>query len=636
MATKKKSVDRRVRKDVETKLRHVDSVLRAVHGTPDLGNVSDPVEELLFLTLAQRTRIETAVAVFKALRARYPRLVEILSASDEEMKDVVSRGGRGTLRLRAVKEILRAIMDREGTLLLESLRSKNEAEVFEYLTSLPWVGEKTARCVMLYSLGINTFPADVNAIRILRRTRLLDPLTGSLEGVEHRRAQALVAGMIPPDIAGTLHVNMVVHGQKICRERNPKCRGCKIRKFCGFWRDRQLQVACERDLTMVDMFCGVGGISLGFHEEGFRVLMAVDSDPAIVSIYRLNHPWMEEKNVLCSDVRSLTRERVKRVINRSKVDVLVAGVPCQGFSRVGYRTKPELARDMKYTPEKDPRNFLFKEVVRLARIMSPTFILLENVPDMKAANITHYGLDASVIQLLDRRLRKLSYNSTTVLVNAADVGLPQQRTRLFFVASKRNLPNDLAARLVTIAREMGRPQRPSLRTAIEDLPVPPARAGKFEIPEDMMPLAVGGQGTIKLVFNHVARIHNEDDLKIIRALAPGEKYSWLVRRTPEVVADRKHKTYSTENFHDKFFRLSWETPSRTIVSHLHKDGNGFIHPEQNRAITVREAARIQGFPDDFIFSEARRAQFIGVGNAVPPPLAQVFARLFRDLCQEEG
>ena len=164
-----------------------------------------------------------------------------------------------------------------------------------------------------------------------------------------------------------------------------------------------------------------------------------------------------------------------------------------------------------------------------------------------------------------------------------------------------------------------------LKQAIADLPRVRPDSGEFVVSE------VSDNGRIRLIFNHVARYHNEDDLRIIRALRQGEKYATLVERRPDVLQGRTHKTYSTENFPDKYFRLSGDSPSRTIVAHLSKDGNGFIHPEQDRALTVREAARIQTFPDDFIFIESRSTQFVGIGNAVPPALARVFARFFRTL-----
>ena len=624
-----KSGNRRVasRKDkqsVKETICYIDQILNAVHGTPDLGNVSDPLEELIFLTITQRTHIGTAVSIFRNLRNRFPDLKDMLNAEDSELANILSIGGRGNLRLRAIRELLSSVLQEEGRLSLECLKAKSEEEVLQYLTSLPWVGEKIARCVMLYSLGFNTFPADSNAIRILRRTRVLESLIGSLDGIEHRKVQTLIVEYIPAKIARTLHINMVIHGQEICRERNPKCVICQIKKFCGYWRKQQVSEPGKLPLAMVDLFCGIGGISLGFHNEGFQILLAIDNDPSTVQIFKLNHPWINDSRILCKDVRYLDRRKIRQIIGNQKVDVLVAGVPCQGYSKVGYRTKPELAECLKYKPENDPRNFLFKQVIRIANIISPNFILLENVPDMNSANVTHYGGDARVIELLERRLGKLGYRTTTVLLDASDFGVPQNRKRLFFVASKNNLPDDLETQLRNLADMMYPEANVKLSGVLTDLPPVDPSGGDFVVP-------INHGQTSGLLYNHMARFHNDDDLMIICDLRQGESYTTLAARKPEVLEGRTHKTYSTDNFHDKFYRLKSDAPCRTIVAHLAKDGNSFIHPEQDRSLTVREAAGIQGFPEDFFFTESRSTQFTGIGNAVPPPLASVFARFFKQM-----
>lgn len=140
----------------------------------------------------------------------------------------------------------------------------------------------------------------------------------------------------------------------------------------------------------------------------------------------------------------------------------------------------------------------------------------------------------------------------------------------------------------------------------------------------------------KILYNQNSRYHNVDDMKIIRKLKQGENYMYLLNRAPEVVEGRKRKTYKTTNFPDKFYRLSWNSPSRTVVSHLSNDGNSFIHPKQNRSLTVREAARIQSFPDDYIFMGGRTSQLIQVGNAVPSLLAYVISGYIMSLLKEKG
>lgn len=625
---------------IREKLFTVDKILRECYGTPDLGNVSDPLEELLFLTITQRTGIQTAIKIYRNMKEHFPCLRDILNAQDSSLRELLSSGGRGNLRTRAVKEILGDVLEKVGKLSLEELRNMDFDKAFEFLLSLPWVGEKTARCVMLYSLGFGTFPADSNVIRILKRTAVLEPIIGDLHDIEHRRAQNLIAPAIPDEIARTLHVNMVVHGQEVCRERNPECEKCEIRKFCGFYRANQARDARRQSPTIVDLFCGAGGISLGFHIEGYKTLMAVDNYSPAIKTYRLNHPWVEEKRTICSDIQKLSDEEILALVGNEKVDVLVAGVPCQGYSRVGYRTKPGLSKEIDYNPEKDPRNLLFGEVMRVAQIIKPSFIVIENVPDMKSAQVSHRDLNGSVVSLLKNRLRRHGYNSEVISLDASKFGVPQKRRRLFFVAGKKHLPDDLKGELSRVAKDMGLGDSiPTLADAICDLPLVKAGESERIVSWGREQGSKNGfydsfvRTNTRILYDHIARAHNADDMKIIKALKQGEDYATLLKRNPEVVMGRKHKTYNTDNFHDKFFRLRWDAPSRTIVSHLAKDGNSFIHPDQKRSLTVREAARIQSFPDDFIFWGSRTAQFIQIGNAVPPLLARIFARFFRQILE---
>lgn len=631
----------------------VRHILDVVHGTPDFGNLPDPLDELIFISISQRTKIKTAKQVFDALKARFPNWEEVMVAPDEDLTEIVSIGGRGNLRVRAIREILQAVIERTGALSLEFLRELSQEEALDFLTALPWVGEKTARCVLMYSLRHGTFPADVHGIRIFTRTGLLASLIGTLEGLEHRKAQQVIAPLIPPDIAYMLHMNMVAHGQEVCRERNPRCHQCEIRRFCQKYRMDQVRQAEQRRRTLVDLFGGAGGLSLGFVEEGFKVLLAVDNDSAAIRTYRLNHTIVPVTSVLEQDITLLSDEEIRRLVTE-EVDVLVAGVPCQGFSRVGYRTKPDLMQEKSYNPESDVKNRLFLEVVRIARILRPRIILLENVPDMGKAKVKEGKTVAGVIRLLSQRLQP-DYVTTTVLLDASLYGVPQSRKRLFFMAFKgtalpgvqealrRNGDEWAKKALEPIRDELwGNIRLPLfLAECIDDLP--PLVQGEGE-QITAMPGGTEGNGNFytnfvrgqgKLLYNHQARPHNKDDMKIIQALEEGENYVRLLRRRPDVIEGRTHKVYSRKNFPDKFYRMRADEPARTIPAHLARDGNSFILPSQDRSLTVREAARLQSFPDDWIFTGSRYAQFTQVGNAVPPLLALIIARFFKELLEEK-
>jgi DNA (cytosine-5)-methyltransferase 1 len=354
----------------------------------------------------------------------------------------------------------------------------------------------------------------------------------------------------------------------------------------------------------------------------------------------LNHPMVSTASVWEGDITRLSDREIKDMVSEERVDVLAAGVPCQGFSRVGYRTKPALMEEKKYRPEDDARNRLFLEVIRVADILQPRIILLENVPDMGKARVKEGEIVAEVIHLLDQRLP--DYVSTTIPLDASRYGVPQRRRRLFFLAFRRASLPEVEEVLKRIRDEIwGNASPPLLTESIDDLP--PLAQGEGE-QIAAMPDGMGDRGNFyanfvrgrgKVLYNHQARPHNEDDMKIIRALDEGENYVSLVSRQPDVIEGRTHKVYSLDNFPDKFYRMRAGEPTRTIPAHLARDGNSFILPSQDRSLTVREAARLQSFPDDWIFTGSRYAQFTQVGNAVPPLLALIIARFFKELLEEE-
>jgi len=632
---------------VRATLCRVDEILRAAYGTPDLGNKVDPLDELLFLLIAQRTRIDLARKVYEDFRREFYPWKKVLRPENRAgLRRALSKGGRGNLRMRAVRELLSEISRRTGSMSLDFLRQYTMEDARKFLLSLPWVGEKTAYCVLLYSLGHPIFPVDSNIIRILRRTQVLSPVGVTVNRIDHRVAQKRVLPWVPAGLAYTLHVNMVVHGRTICVPGNPRCGVCPIRLWCSYYRHREYR-SLSGNLTMIDLFSGAGGISYGFARAGIRPVLAVDRHVPSCETYRLNVPWIDPHRVVNADVTSMKKREILELLGKNNVDFLVAGVPCQGFSRVGLKSKPALRKQK--PPEKEPINKLFMEVIRWAKLARPTIVLLENVPDMGRSEVFFEDRNVRVREHLDKHFRSMGYRTGAVYFNAADFGVPQVRKRLFFVAVRKKgldaavvdkiLALDTCRGNVTSGRYL------SFSDALRGLPALEAGAGAAvsAVTKDYLtersrgnPYAAFVYDSPFAVFNNSARQHNEDDMRIVSALHGGETYKSLLSRRPDVVANRRMKTYSATSFHDKFFRLHPGRPSRTIVSHLAKDGNSFIHPAENRSITVREAARAQGFPDSFVFEGARGAQYMQVGNSVPPLVAYAIGAYWRGLLKGRG
>lgn len=626
----------------------VNEIMEKIYKTPDLGNKVDPLEELLYLVITQRTRIELARKIFEEFRKKfYPWEKVLVPANQDNLKQILFRGGRGNLRYKAVTEIITEVKKRVGKITLEFLREYSLEEAKEFLLSLPWTGKKTAYCILMYSLGHPVFPVDSNIMRIFKRTNILGPADVLLEGADHRTAQKRVAPFIPGDITYHLHVNLVMHGRKLCFERNPRCNICPIQLFCEFYRDSQYKESLNFRLTMVDLFSGAGGISYGFVKAGIKPIIAVDNYNPACKTYSLNIPWIDRKKVINGDITGIKNEEIKKLTAHKRVDIIVAGVPCQGFSKVGLKSKPSLRKER--PPEKEQVNKLFMEVVRWTETLKPSIILLENVPDMGSSKIFFEDSSVGVKELLEKNFARLGYSTATVYLNIANFGIPQVRKRLFFIASRgKIMPVKFEEELLKFWNEMnkvtGKENFLPLKIAFQGIPVlNPGEGEDAILPSDNYPdnhdLKTRYEKFVynnpRVIFNHVVRNHNADDMLIISSLERGETYKKLVERNPEVIMQRKRKIYSITNFHDKFYRLNPEKPCRTIVSHLSKDGNSFIHPFENRSITVREAARVQSFPDSFIFTGSRTAQFIQVGNAVPPLLAHIIGLFFAKLLKKE-
>lgn len=363
-------------------------------------------------------------------------------------------------------------------------------------------------------------------------------------------------------------------------------------------------------LSFIELFSGAGGFSASL-DSLFSPITAIDNDSRAREVYTRNHTNV---NFFQEDV---TKIRDFRTIIKGTPDILLAGPPCQGFSFVGMKTKKKLSLLKDYNSTTDPKNRLPLEIPRATSKLRPSLIIMENVPAMKNQMISQDGNLLKVTDLLKEQLEEQGYFvSEPFILNSYDIGIAQRRKRTFVVASietQINL-NDIN-KIQRKAKEQC--ECKNLDQTILDLASIPASTRKNRI-DPSFP-------------DHVTRLPNDDDLKIIRNLRQGENYASLIDRMPEVLEGRKHKVYKTSSFKDKFYRLSWEQPSRTIVAHLQKDGNSFIHPSQNRSISVREAARIQTFPDYFSFNIPMSPAYRLVGNAVPPQmgkfLVEIFARM---------
>lgn len=380
--------------------------------------------------------------------------------------------------------------------------------------------------------------------------------------------------------------------------------------------------------NVIDLFGAPGGLALGFHMTGrYNILACVDSDEVALNTYFENFP---KTKIIADRVENVT---VKKLLGaagakRDEIDLMMGGPPCPGFSIVGRVKIASLVRTGKWNNVNndhprfidDPRNILYREFVRLVRGLEPKFFVMENVFGM----LSHNG--GGTVKQIVKDFNRIGYRTDWRILNAVNYGVPQRRKRIFFIGNRLGLPNPFPAHTHHLFGEGPNDKKlggaVTVWDALGDLPRIHQGEGREPDRYGRKPFSRyqrWARRHSKYVFNHIARGHSKRDLKLFLHMGEGMKWKDLPSRL------RRMYGYRDDVFQDKMKRLLRNRPSWTVTAHLAKDGYMYIHPTQDRSITVREAARLQSFPDTFVFRGARSSQFHQVGNAVPPLLARAVA-----------
>ena len=333
---------------------------------------------------------------------------------------------------------------------------------------------------------------------------------------------------------------------------------------------------------IVDLFSGAGGLELGFEQAGYEVVFSTDFDEYCEKVHLKNRPNIP---FLRTDIYDLDENTLRKYVP-GEIDVLVGGPPCQGFSTIGKR----ISSDPNKRHQADPRNNLFREYIRILKCLQPKFFLMENVEGLLTRD------KGTIFEEIKKTFAETGYEFNYVILNAADYGVPQIRNRVFFYGNRMGVR--MSPPLATFS-ENGANSWKTVGEAIGDL----ASKG----PEDAL--------------NHVPLKHGEINIRRYQLIPEGG-------RLPE--QDLPPELYR-KNFGNTFKRLHRNKPSLTMVP----GHNAFpIHPWLDRSLTVREAARIQTFPDDYEFVGPRDKQCMQVGNAVPPVLAKAWAEQIKKELEE--
>ena len=346
---------------------------------------------------------------------------------------------------------------------------------------------------------------------------------------------------------------------------------------------------------VLDLFSGAGGLSRGFYDAGYEVVLGVDFDKAALKTFKANHGQEEAMHLDLFD-----HDNIDVIIDflknrKIKLDVLVGGPPCQGFSVAG-------PRDMN-----DKRNTLYTAMVELADRVKPQVVVLENVPGMVQTN---GGIGAKRVV---EDFAKIGYNMVAKLLYGPDYGLPQIRKRVFFVGLKDNTKEFIFPE-ATVDKE----HYITCEQAIGDLPSLQTADGEIIYGETIQNYEIPAQNE----YQKKMRAHSKNIQNHIGSI-PIEKTKYMISLVPE---GKNYKALPEQyrgmyKYHEALTRYHSKKPSRTINT----GHRSHFHYKWNRIPTVRESARLQSFPDDFIFYGNKSEQYRQVGNAVPPMLGQVVA-----------
>jgi DNA (cytosine-5)-methyltransferase 1 len=422
-------------------------------------------------------------------------------------------------------------------------------------------------------------------------------------------------------------------------------------------------VHAREKLTTVDLFAGAGGMSEGFKQAGFQTLFANDHEKPALATFRRNHGTAETSS---DDIETLDARAIRERLGLAEgdLDVLIGGPPCQGFSTYGKRN------------EEDARNQLYMHFIRFLAEFKPKAYVIENVTGLLSMSEGH------VVKDISSRLRHLGYGCSVWTLDAREHGVPQRRKRVFITGAANGgelqLPapsHALTAGTISAGDLFGEalPRPLTIHDAISDLPArtlkprqthdaleygslpetpyqETMRAGAVELTHHSSKQMLGIR-RLRLALMHpgdygtrieerlassglsddvILKMLGGDDLRDMNECRKQDREKEILLR--EMLSSGNTSLEAIQSFMDsqgfanKYRRLKWDEPSHTLVAHMARDCSDFVHPKIDRFISVREAARLQSFPDTYYFQDSQFCQLRQIGNAVPPALARAVAR----------
>jgi hypothetical protein len=346
--------------------------------------------------------------------------------------------------------------------------------------------------------------------------------------------------------------------------------------------------------NVLDLFCGAGGLSLGFKMAGFNISGGIDFDENAIKTHKKNFPKCTD---ICGDIKSLEKDEIKYLF--PSVDVIIGGPPCQGFS---------MANKWQTEEEKKEKNMLFYEYMRFVSILKPKIFVIENVRQILTSNNEYAKKEITKIS------KKLGYNIYYDVLDASEYGVPQKRIRTFIIGIENKI------KIGFNFKKIIKQEKVTVYDAISDL-YKIEQSNILDKPSTRYQKIMQNTNDSKL-YNHEIKYPIKKVQDRIKFVPQGGNW----KNVPEKMWDTKR----TNRHSSAYRRLNENTVSITIdTGHMN-----YFHPIYNRVPTVRESARLQSFPDNFIFLGSKTSQFKQVGNAVPPFLAKAVATEIMNIIKE--
>lgn len=634
-----------------------------------LTDSDDPLDSVAAVALASdnRSMADRYVnrrwrAVVSALREQVGSWREIHQLPREELQAEV-RAARGcpvaSERVDRMFDLLEQVAkdDRFDGVTMVDLPTRPYPSFKSLLSSLRGISDSDAWWLLLTAFDKPIWPSDPDIDRLLCDLGLLSPDAIGRGGRHESVEDALVDRQIP-----ALHRALAGHAARGTEHFGSE--DCEVRKFSLTFRSRQQAGYASSDRPVaVDMFAGAGGISHGILQAEYDIALAVDQDRHATDTCRLNHPEIPHERIQCADIEDLLDRDDWPDLLDQEPDIMVGGPPCQSLSQAGYRSRR--ADDSSYSIRDDPRTDLYTRYLEAVADLQPRALVIENVEGM--ANEIG-DTDERVVDQVIADLEELgesggaSYVADFETVDCSRYGIPQSRSRIIIVGIRQDLVQegvDPESFFETLeGHSIDDEEDPyTLKQGLSGLPRlccdegDDVVIGRGRGPRSEYVNENDLDAGTDLSFNHRAREHPmKKDRKLFDVMDPGDT-GWYIKYRKEGgkwshLIDYHVGTEENPAFTDKYRMIHWDEPAPTVVAHFAKDTNNYIIPDyyeyanrdedridstRNRGVTPREAARLQSFPDDYIFLGPFTKQFRQIGNAVPPLLSRHLGDVLKEM-----